>query len=185
MKKAIKTIMQFLIWSRLWLIKIHKRSKSFRFSRYNHLGRHVIIHIDRKSNVLFGREFALRDNAILSVRNGAEFKTGEEVFFNSGCQITVHNQMIFGNRGKVGSNTMFFDHDHDYKADGGVSARKYINGSIIIGDDCWIGAGCIILKNTVLGKNSVVAAGSVVFGNYPDNSFIVQKKTTSVSTIER
>lgn len=39
---------------------------------------------------------------------------------------------------------------------------KPIRGSIVLGDDCWIGTGAIILPNVTIGESSIVAAGSVV-----------------------
>lgn len=159
-------------------------AKRFVFTSKNHFGHNVKINIGKNADVVLGSDFSMRDNTILSVRDNAVLVTGEEVFFNAGCQIVVHKEMRFGNRVKVGNNTLFFDHDHDYRVPGGVSARKYVNGTIEIGDDCWIGAGCIILKNTKLGKNCVVAAGSVLHGEYPDNTFIVQKRIDTIRHID-
>jgi maltose O-acetyltransferase len=40
-----------------------------------------------------------------------------------------------------------------------------VRGSVILKDDCWIGAGAIILPNVVIGECSIVAAGAVVTKN--------------------
>ena len=68
---------------------------------------------------------------------------------------------------------------------GGLKADKYKEGTIEIGENCWIGANTVILRNTKLGKNCVVAAGSVL-GNceYPDNTVIYQKRETLVKSYE-
>ena len=41
--------------------------------------------------------------------------------------------------------------------------------SVLIEDNCWIGANCIILKGVKIGKNSVIAANSTVTKNVPPN----------------
>ena len=43
------------------------------------------------------------------------------------------------------------------------------NHSVLIEDNCWIGANCIILKGVKIGKNSVIAANSTVTKNVPPN----------------
>lgn len=42
-------------------------------------------------------------------------------------------------------------------------------GSIVLKDNCFIGAYTILMPNTSVGRNSVIAAGSVVTKNIPDN----------------
>jgi len=42
-------------------------------------------------------------------------------------------------------------------------------GSIIIGDNCFIGARSIMLPNIKLGENCIIAAGSVVTKDYEAN----------------
>jgi acetyltransferase-like isoleucine patch superfamily enzyme len=45
-------------------------------------------------------------------------------------------------------------------------------GTIIIGENCWIGNNTIILKNSKIGDNSIVAAGALVSGIFPKNVVI-------------
>lgn len=44
--------------------------------------------------------------------------------------------------------------------------------SIIIGNDCWIGAGAILLPGISIGNGSIVAAGAVVNKNVPENVMV-------------
>ena len=46
------------------------------------------------------------------------------------------------------------------------------NESIIIGNDCWIGAGAILLPGVNIGNGSVVAAGAVVNKDVPENVMV-------------
>jgi acetyltransferase-like isoleucine patch superfamily enzyme len=43
----------------------------------------------------------------------------------------------------------------------------YIKGTVVIGNDCWIGAGVIIMPNVKIGESSIVGAGSVVTKDVP------------------
>jgi len=44
------------------------------------------------------------------------------------------------------------------------------HGSIIVGNDTWIGAGCVIHPGVCIGKNCIVGAMSNVTRDIPDNS---------------
>lgn len=46
-------------------------------------------------------------------------------------------------------------------------------GSVVIGDDCWIGAGVIILAGVTIGTGCTIGAGSVVKANIPPFSIAV------------
>lgn len=45
-------------------------------------------------------------------------------------------------------------------------------GSIVIGDNCWLGANAILLPGVELGDHVVVAAGAVVSKSVPRNSLV-------------
>lgn len=75
---------------------------------------------------------------------------------------------------------MVFDHNHDYKADGGVSSQIMKKGKISIGSNVWIGAGCIILSGTEIEDNVVIAAGSIVNGRVPSNNVYIQRRQSEL-----
>lgn len=54
-------------------------------------------------------------------------------------------------------------------------------GSIILKNNCFIGAESIVLPNIVIGKNSILGAGSVVTKSIPDNE--VWGDTSSLSNV--
>lgn len=80
----------------------------------------------------------------------------------------------------LGPNVLIYDHDHDYKAEGGVFSLKYKTSPVTIGNNVWIGANCVILRGTSIGDNCVIGGGCVLKGEYPSNSVIVQKRSTEV-----
>lgn len=110
----------------------------------------------------------------------------DSVRFNYGCMLTARGYIHIRKGTGFGPNVLLFDHDHDYKVKEGTGpdATRFRTGTIIIGENCWIGANSLILKDTIIGNNCVVAAGSVLGGcTYPDNTLIYQKKETRTKHI--
>ena len=136
------------------------------------------ITIEKGAEVSLGRKFRIRSGARIRVRNGAHLSIGDNISLNHGCIIACRDNISIGDGTQFGPNVFIYDHDHDYKAKGGINAKKYKTGEIYIGNNVWIGAGCIILRNTYIGNNCVVASGSVVKGRIPDNCLLYQEKNT-------
>ena len=113
-------------------------------------------------NVTIGKNFKLETNAIIRVIDGGELRIGDNCFINCGSYITTMGRTEIGNNCLIGPNVMIFDHDHDYRVDGGVSAGRTILGEIFIGNNVWIGANSVILRGDVIGVNFVIGAGSLV-----------------------
>ena len=55
------------------------------------------------------------------------------------------------------------------KVDGYAS---FIKSTVVLDDDCWIGAGAILLPGITVGKMAIVGAGSVVTKDVTDNSVV-------------
>ena len=127
-------------------------------------------------SVKIGYNFKLETDAKLRVLDGGKLIIGDNCFVNCGSYITVMGTTRIGNGCMIGPNVMIFDHDHDYKCEGGVSSGKSVLGSFYIGDNVWIGAGCILLRGTCIGDGAVIAAGSVVKGNVPAKSLYYQER---------
>lgn len=161
--------------ARLYYIKLFGNLEQIKFSYINHFGRCVSLNFDRGATVILGKGIGLRDNVCVTCRNGGKLTLGDNVFFNNGCQIVVHNSIIVEKNVKVGPYTCFYDHDYDYDSPGGVTDKVFKTKPIVIGEGTWIGAGCIILRGTTVGKNCVIAAGSIVKGTIQDNSLFIKK----------
>jgi acetyltransferase-like isoleucine patch superfamily enzyme len=43
-----------------------------------------------------------------------------------------------------------------------METREIIEGTIVLENDCWIGAGAIVLPNITIGERAIVGAGAVV-----------------------
>lgn len=149
----------------------------------NHFGKGVSLYFDKDSTITFGTDIGLRDHVCVSARSKAEIILGNNVFLNNGCQIIAHERIILGDNVRCGQNTMFFDHDYDYKVLDGFSRKKFKCSPIVVGSGTWIGAGCIILRGTKIGSNCVIGAGTVLKGVIPDNTIVVQKRENELRTL--
>lgn len=142
------------------------------------------ISMDRGAKLTIGRGYKMRDGAKLRVRPGAVCTIGRNVSLNSNDMIVCHESITIGNDVQLSPNVQIYDHDHDFRCEGGVKAMKFRRSAVVIGNNVWIGANTVILRGTVIGDNSVVGAGCVIKGTFPENSVIVQKRETEYSICE-
>lgn len=129
------------------------------------LGRHVRAH---------------RRTKLLAFGNGT-LEVGSNAAFGNGVSINCMEKIIIGEGVQIGPDTKIYDHDHDFRAPGGIKAGKFVTSPVTIGDNSWIGCNVVILRGTTIGENCIVAAGSVLKGNYPSNTVIVQKRITQIT----
>ena len=134
----------------------------------------------RKGELSIGSGFKMRSNCHLRVRQGGRLKLGRNVSLNYCDMIVCHKEVVIGDNVEFGPNVLIFDHDHDFRVIGGLKSKVFKKGTVVIGNNVWIGANSVILRNTTIGDNSVVAAGSVISGYYPRDSVIYQRKVTQV-----
>lgn len=96
----------------------------------------------------------------------------------------IHPKAFIDNRGTIvlgeniviSTNAILLAHDFSSyvrKAANGNTPPKSVDGELIIGDNCFIGAGAIILPRTHIGNYCIIGAGSVVKGNIPDFSVVI------------
>lgn len=134
------------------------------------------ITLERGGKLEIGERFKMRDGAKIRVRKGAVCKIGRNTSVNCNNMIACRERIIIGNDVQFSPNVQIYDHDHDFRAEGGIKAGKYKTAAIEIGSNVWIGANTIILKGTKIGDNCVIAAGSVVRGEYPAGDIIIQRR---------
>lgn len=155
----------------------------FNFTMKNLFLSNVKLDFRKKAHVKIGDLFSCRRNVQISVDNEASLIVGDNVFINTNSVIACHKKISIGDNVKFGPNTMIFDHDHVYNL--GKITNTYIMEDIQIGNDVWFGANCIILKGSTIGNNCIFAAGCIVTGDYPDNSFVIQKRETIVKMFDK
>lgn len=138
------------------------------------------ITLNRGGKCVIGSHFRARGGSHIRIRKGASLSIGSNVSVNHGCMLVCHESIIIGNDVQFSPNVMVYDHDHDYRAAGGVKSMKYKTSPIKIGDNVWIGANSVILRGTTIGDNCVIAAGSLVKNNVPAGSLVYNKRETII-----
>jgi acetyltransferase-like isoleucine patch superfamily enzyme len=66
-----------------------------------------------------------------------------------------------------------------------MSKQGYSLGSIIIGENTWIGSGVTILKNVNIGDNVVICAGCLIKDDIPSNMIVQLNENSRLLSIRR
>ena len=159
-------------------LKIFHPTK-FKGVQFAQISPHTEITIDG-GRLEIGKGFKMRDCAKLRVRKNARLIIGSNVSINSNNIIACRDTIVIGDNVELSPNVQIYDHDHDFRVEGGLKSKKYKTGPIVIGNNVWIGANTVILRGVSIGDCSVVAAGSVVTKNIPKNTTFVQKRESSI-----
>jgi acetyltransferase-like isoleucine patch superfamily enzyme len=86
----------------------------------------------------------------------------------NGCYIQGRGGIEIGDYTQIAPNVVIVSANHDV-----YDSRLHIDGKIIIGKYCWIGAGAKIMPGVVLGDWTIVGAGAVVTKSFPDGHCIL------------
>ena len=136
--------------------------------------------VDFGARLTIGPGFKMRDGAKLRVRRGAVCTLGKNVSLNSGNMLACQERVRLGDDVILSPNVQIYDHDHDYRAEGGVAAMRFKTAPVSIGSNVWIGANCVILRGTQIGDNCVIGAGCVVRGEIPPGSVVTQGRELTI-----
>lgn len=140
--------------------------------------------ISKKGSLIIGYHFSSLARCRFLVSDG-ELQIGDNVGFNTNGIIACHEKIKIGNNVEFGPNVCVYDHDHDFRAEGGLKAHKYKTAPVTIGEGTWVGANAVILKGSQIGNDCVIGAGSIVTGIVPDGSILTQKRESSIKPISR
>lgn len=111
----------------------------------------------------------LNKRCSIYVENEGQLTIGENSGF-SGVSIYCSKKIIIGQNVQVGGNVNIWDtdfHPINYLERRNNRNENIKSGSILIGDDVFIGANSIILKGVTVGDRSIIGAGSVVTKSIP------------------
>ena len=160
---------------RFFVIKLFHWN-SFYFYPIERISPNVIVAVGRRSRIELGDKVRVHSFSRISAVAGGKLRIGDNCRFNYNCMIVCRDSIEIEPGVEFGPNVLIYDHDHDFRAPGGLKAGKFKTGPVRIGENSWIGANTVILRNTTIGSNCVIAAGSIVKGNIPDNTILVQKR---------
>ena len=108
---------------------------------------------------------------------------GDNTSFGDFFHIGAINSIHIGKNVLGGSKILIIDHDHGKcgthlirEVNIAPRERELVSkGTIVIGDNVWIGEGAIILAGTTIGSGAVIAANSIVKGDVLPNKVYFNK----------
>jgi acetyltransferase-like isoleucine patch superfamily enzyme len=86
--------------------------------------------------------------------------------------ISANNYIQIGKNVLISERVFISDHIHEYENINIpiIEQPASMDGSVMIGDDCWLGIGCCILPNVEIGRHSIIGSNAVVTKNIPPYS---------------
>jgi len=140
------------------------------------------------NNGKYFNQIGRNDICHLIVGKDAKLIIGNDVGISS-TTIICEDQVVIGNRVKIGGNTVIYDtdfHSLDFlKRRIGTSDENSTNTSpVIIGDDVFIGAHSTILKGVNIGDRVIIGACSVITKSIPSDEIWAGNPAKFIRKIE-
>jgi acetyltransferase-like isoleucine patch superfamily enzyme len=120
-----------------------------------------------------GRLASIRPTNVLIDEPGEGMRMGDHSNIGSYCYIGCSGFVSIGSGVMMGQRVNLLAENHNYeRTDRPMKDQGITRGSIIIEDDCWLGAGCSVLAGVRIGHGSIIAAGAVVTKDVPPLSIV-------------
>lgn len=118
-----------------------------------------------KGRLILKGRVSILEGAVFNVAHGAFVTIGNGVMINSKSNLYCSKCIYIGDKTRISWECQIFDTSFHYYRDKDGNVNN-CNGSIQIGDQCWIGNRTTISKGTNLPDCSIVASNSLVNKNF-------------------
>ncbi|MBF0553510.1 MAG: acyltransferase [Nitrospirae bacterium] len=164
-----------LFWAHVFCPRI--RSLLYRiFYKFSYLGANVSIGKNvslHAPNMSIGDNVTIAENCVFDGIGGT-VTIGSHTSIANNTTIMAIKEITIGRKCFIAPRCFFVDFNHIFSDRNLYIKDQYDYGeeqrtakSIIIEDDCWLGANVIVLKGVTIGRGSVVGAGSLVTKSIP------------------
>lgn len=151
----------------------------------NTIAKKIFLKLIYGKSLIIGKKVSWRKSITFMIQRGAVVKVGSNCFFNNNCSVNANKEVLIGDNTMFGENVKIYDHNHHFnKSNTCISDQGFSNGTVQIGNNCWIGSNVIILKDTRIGDNVIVGAGTVIKGDIPSNKIVKQKREYDLDEIK-
>lgn len=126
-------------------------------------------------DIEFGDRVHIYRDTILETGFGGHIKIGTDASIHPRCQLNAYVSSIeIGAGVMLAPNCGLYPYSHGLTPDMPIREQPLVSdGSIIIGDEAWLGFGVIVIAKVRIGNGAVIGAGSVVTCDVPDNAIAV------------
>lgn len=184
MKRVIYNIISVVYTEIKFIVFKVLYGKRFSFAGIERFSPNTEVSIAGKGMLKVGKRVRVHRHSKISVSKHGLLELGNNVALGKNVSIYCFEKIKIGDYSELGQDTKIYDHDHDFRVEGGYKERKFKTSPVVIGENVWIGCNVVILRGTKIGNNCVVGAGCVLKGEYPDNTVITQKRDTMVKKYE-
>lgn len=166
LKKICKWLFNYI---KLLLLKIEYGKKiKIQFSGPSHppyVSWKTKIVIDRNVCLVLKNGTYISSYCQILLSKGAKIQLGRNVYIGEFSRLVSRNVIVIGKNTLLANNVSIYDHDHRFEnVNKTIAEQGFIEGSIKIGENCWLGTNVVVLKDTSINKNSIVGANAVING---------------------
>ena len=120
-----------------------------------------------------GRFATIRPTNVLVNEAGEGLKMGDNSNIGPYSWIGCSGYIEIGSNVMMGPRVNLLAENHKFdRTDIPMKEQGVARGTIIIEDDCWLGANCSVLSNVRIGRGSIIATGAVVTKDVPPYSMV-------------
>lgn len=195
--KLLSKISRLLKESFCWLLTYCRfRCNEVKFKNFSTMGAPYVNKLyGSKSEICIGSNFRMVNNlsgnqigynipCILQAIGGNIY-IGDNVGISQTTLIAMYADISIGANSMLGAGVKVYTsdfHSLSYEERRDLD-RNPASGSVIIGEDCFIGAGTTILKGVCIGDRTIIGACSLVTKNIPSDSIAAGNPCTIIKRI--
>jgi acetyltransferase-like isoleucine patch superfamily enzyme len=120
-----------------------------------------------------GRFATIRPTNVLVNEAGEGLKMGDNSNIGPYSWVGCSGHIEIGNNVMMGPRVNLLAENHNFElTDIPMKEQGVTRGTIVIEDDCWLGANCSVLSGVRIGRGAIVATGAVVTKDVPPYSIV-------------
>ncbi|GAC1613813.1 MAG: hypothetical protein NVS4B5_01500 [Vulcanimicrobiaceae bacterium] len=161
-----------------FLFTLARVARGLRYLRFRLLGGRSTGRVSFESGIAIDPAADVRlDRGVWLSRNGTIQGTGRltigaDTYVGSSFSIHCAGEIRIGRDCFFGNFVSLVDNNHGIALGSPMFRQPLQPGTIVIGDDCWLGEKATVLAGVTIGDGAIVAAGAVVRADIPAGAIV-------------